>query len=351
MNRQRFLLQALLLLTLATLLLLPLHGLSEVERYALQCADREGVWQPAMGPVLPLLIKASTVVFGEGAFGVRFLAPFLILGASWLLWESTRGMFDATTAAWAVVVFQATPAVNAAAVTMTLTTVGVANSAILLITLRQALHRESRWHLQWWTLGGALVLSVLVDWRLFMLSVSCVAGLVLTQRGRRALLKWPVLPVLGACMGLAVTVLLAWNSEHGWPAFAAQPSLVPQSFGQLALHVLAGVSPLLLLGYGWSLIESVTRRPMEYPVAFLYAFTWPLVSLDILSWMVLPWPQCGFGAWIAPTAALVAHLSMNYGGAPRRTIMWARWATLLTAMIQSVVMMHRGLDGIPSLAW
>jgi hypothetical protein len=345
MNRQRFLLPALLALTLARLLLLPLHELTEVEVHAVKCSQQEGLWKVAMGPFLPALVKASTALFGMNEFGVRFFAPLLMLGASWLLWELARGMFDATTASWAVVIFQVTPAVNVAAATMTLTTLGIVASVGLLAALRHALHREHRLHLQWWILGGALVLAMLADWRLYMLAVSCVAGMVLTQRGRRALMKWPVLPVLGFCVGVSVTFFLAWNSEHGWPAFAPFPGVPPLTLGELTLHVLLAASPLLFAAYGWSLVESVLRRPMEYAVGFLYAFAWPLVSLDVLTWMLLPWPQCGLGAWVAPTAILLAHLSMSWGKAPMRVLIWARRLVLLAAAVQSCWVLHRLISG------
>jgi hypothetical protein len=341
MNRQRFLLPALLTLTLARLLVLPLPELSEVEMHAVKCSAQEGCWKPAMGPVLPLLVKAGTGLFGVNGFGVRFFAPLLMLGVSWLLWELARGMFDAITASWAVVIFQVTPAVNLAATTMTLTTLGIVSSVGLLAALRHALHREHKFHLQWWILGGALVLAMLIDWRLYMLAVSCVAGMALTQRGRRAMMKWPVLPVLGLCVGVSITFFLAWNSEHGWPAFAPFPGAPPPTLWQLTLHVLVAVSPLLLAAYGWSLVESVLRRPMEYAVGFLYAFAWPLVSLDVLSWMVLPWPQCGLGAWIAPSAILLAHLSMSWGRAPMHRVIWARRVILLAAALQSCWVVHR----------
>jgi hypothetical protein len=351
MNRQRFLLPAMLVLTVARLLFLPLHDLSRVEHHALECSQRATLWQPGMGPVLPLLVKLGTWIAGQGPLGVRLFAPFLLLFASWLLWETARGLFDATTASWTLVLFQAMPVVNVASVTMTLTTLGIFCSVLVLTALRLALHRQNRWHLQWWMLGGTLVFSFFVEWRLFMLAVSCIAGLVLTQRGRRSLLKWPVLPVLALTLGLAVTVFLAWNSEHGWPAFAPVPGMPPPLFGQLALHVLLGTSPLLLLACGWSLIEGATRRPMEYPIAFLYAFTWPVVSLDVLSWMILPWPQCGYGAWIAPTSALLAHLAMVYDRASIRSVIWTRRIVVAAAMLQSCYILHRGLHGMWSLPW
>ena len=351
MNRQRFLLPALLLLTVARVLFLPIHPLSDMEHYSVECSQHSGLWQPALGPVLPFLIKLTTSLFGVNALGVRILAPLLILGASWMLWELARGLFDANTASWSVVIFQVTPVVNVAATTMTLTTLGLACSVVVLAALRHALHREYKYHLQWWMLGSSLVLAVLIDWRLFMLGVSCIAGMALTQRGRRALLKWPVLPVLASCAGLALTLFYAWNSEHGWPAFMHFPGMQPPGLAQLTLHVLLALGPLMLAAYGWSLVESVIRRPMEYPVAFLYAFAWPLVSLDVLSWMVFPWPQCGLGAWIAPTSILLAYLTMSYRKAPAQLIIWLRRGLMLSAGVQVCAMMLGDLQHWLGFAW
>jgi hypothetical protein len=160
-----------------------------------------------------------------------------------------------------------------------------------------------------------------------------------------------VLPILGLSVGLAATFFLAWNSEHGWPAFAPFPGMVPPTLWQLSAHVLLAISPLLLVGYGWSLVKSATRRPMEYVVAFLYAFAWPLVTLDVLSWMVLPWPHCGYGAWIAPTVMLLAHHTMDEERTPTRMVMLSRWLVVAAAAGQSCVMMQRGIDSMQTLPW
>ena len=81
-------------------------------------------------------------------------------------------------------------------------------------------------------------------------------------------------------------------------------------------------------------------------VGGLILFVWSAIS-----WMVLPWPHCGLGAWIAPTAVLLAHLAMNYDKAPTRKVIWVRWLTLLAAGAQSCLLMHHGLKDIQTLPW
>lgn len=90
---------------------------------------------------------------------------------------------------------------------------------------------------------------------------------------------------------------------------------------------------------------------MEYVVAFLYAFTWPLVTLDALSWMVLPWPQCGFGAWIGPAALVLAQHTMVQEKAPLRAVIVGRWVALVAAAIQGWLLLQRGLENINGLPW
>ncbi|MEI6535734.1 MAG: glycosyltransferase family 39 protein, partial [Verrucomicrobiaceae bacterium] len=221
MNRQRFLPLALGLVTLVRFLLLATRELSPVEAHAALCAAVPDWWYPLTGPMLPLWMKVSTTVFGMNEFGVRFFAPLLMLGSGWLVWKISRGLFDATTAAWAAILFQITPVVNLAAVNFTNSTLAIAGSTAMLAVLRLALHRTHRFHLHWWAVSGVAILIFFTDWRLGLaMAMSSAGSLTLTRRGRNALLKWPVLPILGVSLVLAITIFLAWNSEHRWTAFA-----------------------------------------------------------------------------------------------------------------------------------
>ncbi|MFZ4766381.1 MAG: glycosyltransferase family 39 protein [Roseimicrobium sp.] len=351
MNRQRFLLPALLALTLARFLFLPLHDLSETESHALLCAQEGGMWHHGLGPVLPSVVKCGVVFCGATPLGVRFLAPLLVFAASWLLWELARGMFEETTASWAVVIFNLTPLVNVAAVTMTLTTLGLVAAVAVLAALRYALHHERAWWLQWWLLGGGLAVSFLVDMRLVTLAASVVAAMALTLRGRKALMRWPVLPVLSICLGVVFTAWLAWNSERQWEALAPLPPVQSPDFLRFIVHGLLAGSPLLLAAYAWSFTESVLRQPMAYAVAFLYAFLWPVLTLDIMAWGTMPWPHCGCGAWVGPAALLLAHQGLVYARVRPRVQIGLRWLTLALAGGQSWWMLHTGLSRLPVVTW
>jgi 4-amino-4-deoxy-L-arabinose transferase-like glycosyltransferase len=351
MHRQRFLLPALVVLTVARLLLLAQTGLSEMEQKVLQHAREGHLWHEGLGPLLPWLVKVSTFVFGDGAFGVRFFAPLLMLGAGWLLWMLVKGLFDATTASWALLVFQITPVVNLAAVTMTHTTLGIALSVGVMAAVRVALHRDYRFHLQWWLLAVAFAMVFLADWRMALISVAGMASILVTSRGRRALMKWPVLPVLAASLMVMLAWFLWWNGKSDWAAYQAVPVHRPGTWWQKMLSVPVAFSPLLLTALGWALVRAALPRPMTYPVAILLAYAWPLVLLDLLCWMSFPWPYTGMSAWLAPAIVLLAHMSVNYDAGPMKKVRWVRALVIAAAALQSLWLMGGGLQRALGLAW
>ncbi len=351
MNRQRFLLPALLVLTLARFLLLPLHELSELENYVRACGDSPDLWHTGLGPLLPLLVKLSTLIFGDGAFAVRLWAPLLILGASWLFWELGNGLFDANKSSWALVVFHITPAVNLASVTITPLTMGIVSSVAVLAALRLALHRQSKHHFYWWMLGLTLVYAFMADWRLLALSVSAAGSLALTSRGRRAATKWPVLPLLCGCMGLAVTLFFAWNSEHGWPAWQPVGGILPSGLLPMLLQALLAYGPILLAAFIWAIARAASHRPRSYEEGFLYAFIWPAFLLDILAWRGSPWPQAGLGAWLPPACLLLAHLAMSEQALPPRWSLLTRALVLFCAAVQSIWLLSGELVRWVGLEW
>jgi 4-amino-4-deoxy-L-arabinose transferase-like glycosyltransferase len=350
MKRQRYLPLALGVLTLARLALLPLSELSPVEAHAALCSQDLDLWHPMTGPLLPLLMRLSSAVFGLNEFGVRFFAPFLMLGAGWLVWKMAHGLFDTTTAAWATVIFQVTPVVNVAAVTFTNSTLAIAESAALLVLLRQALHRPLRYHLHWWAVAGMTFLAFITDWRLVVFSLAGTGCLVLTRRGRTALQKWPVLPILGGTLVFALIIFLAWNSEHGWIAFQFPGSGLSFFRGLWHQGLLAYGIPLIGL-LGWAVMDITLQRPLSYAPAFLLAFAWPLISLDFISLHNTPWPQAGFAAWLPPAVMLAAARLMQTERITMRTKVWIRSIVVLAASIQSCIVLQPFLTRTLGFNW
>ncbi|MDP9003910.1 MAG: glycosyltransferase family 39 protein, partial [Verrucomicrobiota bacterium] len=54
------------------------------------------------GPGVAFAIRASTAIFGDGEFGVRFWSPLLGAGTSLLLYYFTKRLINSTAGFWAV---------------------------------------------------------------------------------------------------------------------------------------------------------------------------------------------------------------------------------------------------------
>lgn len=345
MNRQRFLPHALIVLTVARFLMLTSSELSPTEAHAALCSEKLEWWHPLTGPLLPLLMRPGILIFGMSEIGVRCLAPLFMLVAGWLVWRVASGLFDGPVAGWAALFFQVIPVVNLASVTFTNTTLGIFFSALLLALLRHALHHSHPYHLHWWAVAVASAFAFFVDWRLVALSLGGAASLALTRRGRHAMLKWPVLPILTGTFALTLTLFLAWNSEHQWSAFHSYPDTSQTYISTLLWRLLLAFGPLLPL-FAWALVETAMKRPLTYVPAFLYAFTWPLLALDMMAFHTLDWPQAGFGAWLPPVVMLAALHVLHSEHVSPRTGVWLRSLVIGITALQSIRLLEAGTSSL-----
>lgn len=341
MNRQRFLPHALFLLTLARLAMLATTDLSPIEADAARCAEHPDLWHPHTGPVLPLLMRSSAAVLGLNSLGIRFFAPFLILGAGWIVGRLAAAHHDPVTAAWAVVIFHVTPAVNLASVTFTNTTLAIAESAALLALLRLALHRPLRTQLHWWGVAALGAAAFATDWPLVVFAAASAASLLLTRRGRAAILKWPVLPILAGTMLLVLAAFVTWNIRNHWSAFQARPG-----GHSLWRNLFLAYGPLLPL-HAWCLVEPARRRPLAYASASLMAFAWPLCALDLYALGSIGWPQAGFGAWVPAASILSAAWLMQSGSIPFHFKVWVRSVAVIAAAALSCIVCGSSARSIP----
>lgn len=320
--------------------MLSLRNMSPLDKELVRQATEPLSWSLTHGFITPLLVKASTVVFGNGVFGVCFFAPLLILASCWLLWELVRGMFDVTTASWALVFYNFLPAVNLAATNLTATTTGLLASMAVLSTLRFALHHEYRFFLQWWLHGATLLLGFFIDWQLAMLGVAGTTALLFTNKGQRILGKWPVLTIHVLCFGIACALFITWGKSHHWEVFAEASTSAPIVCPNIYQHIMLAGSPLMMLALIWGFMRSMLHKPMTYSVALLFAFTVPLLLLDALSWKSLAWPTSGFAAWIPPATILLAHQFMTLENSRPRLKSWIRFLVLGTGAAHSLWLMH-----------
>ena len=218
-------------------------------------------------PMVALLIRASTSLFGGSELGVRALSllavgamPALVAFIAWRLLGS------AEKAALAALMWIAMPLVSIGAVF-------VAPDAPLVV---------------FWTLGlGALVELWRTGQRRWLIALGLALGLALQSKFTAAffaagvvlaliatpsLRRWLISPALFAGLALALMIFapfVAWNAAHGWATFAKQlgragPSeFTPYYLAEFLIAQIGLLNPLVVAAF----IPAVAAISWRAPVA------------------------------------------------------------------------------------
>jgi 4-amino-4-deoxy-L-arabinose transferase-like glycosyltransferase len=200
-------------------------------------------------PMVALVIRASTSLFGASAFGVRALSllivgamPALVALIAWRLFDSVEK------AALAALMWIAMPLVSIGAVF-------VSPDAPLVV---------------FWTLGlGALVELWRTGDRRWLIALGVALGLALQSKftaiffaagvgfalaATPSLRRWLVSPALLAGLAVALAIFapfVVWNAAHGWATFAKQlgragPSeLTPYYLAEFVVAQIGLINPLV----------------------------------------------------------------------------------------------------------
>ena len=107
----------------------------------------------------------------------------------------------------------------------------------------------------------------------------------------------------------------------------------------------------MIMLLGWALVDVTLLRPLTYAPAFLLAFAWPLISLDILSLHTTAWPQAGFAAWLPPAVILAAARLMQTERIAMRAKVWIRSVVMLASSIQSCIVVQPSITRAFGLNW
>jgi hypothetical protein len=217
-------------------------------------------------PMVALLIRASTTLFGRSELGIRALSlilvgalPALIALVAWRLFRS------AETAALAVLMWIAMPLVLAGAVFVTpdapLVVFWTLGLAALVELWRTG---KARWLP---AIGLALGLALESKFTAAFLG----AGVALAFATTPSLRRWLVSPASAAAIAIAIAVFapsVAWNAMHGWATFLKQLGRAPpHGFAPLYLleflvaHI-GLMNPLVFAAFAASVAAIPWRRPV-----------------------------------------------------------------------------------------
>jgi hypothetical protein len=176
-------------------------------------------------PMVALLIRASTALFGDSEVGVRALS-LLFVGAmpAFIALIAWRLFGSAEKAALAALMWIAMPLVLTGAIFVTPDAPLVAFSTLGLAALVELWRTgEARWLI---ALGLTLGLAMQSKFT----AIFVAAGVGLALAATPSLRRWFASPALIAGLAVALAIFapfVAWNAAHGWATFAKQFSRAP----------------------------------------------------------------------------------------------------------------------------
>ena len=255
---------------------------------------------------MAIAIKASTLIFGKSALGVRIFSAFLGLGTTILLYTLANSLFNNDkVAAWAVVLLNVTPIFNAGATLMTIDPLMIFFWSAAMLTFWRALHRTGKNAQRYWLATGFLIgIGFLCKYTAALLLLSMVIVLGCSRRWRGQLGRKGFYSALGA-FAVCTLPVIYWNARHGWITVthlkeraggSESGGIQISEFGEfLAMH-LGVYSPLIFIGLLWALYRVVRNGFRDDGERYLAAFALPIIAM----YFALSFREAGEGNWTAP---------------------------------------------------
>jgi hypothetical protein len=281
------------------------------------------------GPGVAFAIRASTAIFGDTEFGVRFWSPILGAATSLLLYYFSRRLFNATAGFWLVVVINAIPLFNVGNLLMTIDPLSILFWTAAMYTFWLALERSPNFSWSWPVTGLLVGLGFLCKFTNALELLSIVVVLALVPRLRHEF-KRPGLYLLLVAFVLCTLPPIIWNKQHAWitlthlrsrgsldQAFGFHPS---ELLGFLAAHFFF-FSPFLFLGLAWAVVANWRRAHQQFKVLFLFWFGLPVFAfyfiMSINKQAAPNWDALAFISW-GVLAAAFWHERLIASGRLRR---------------------------------
>ena len=310
---------ALLVLTVLRLVVAAATPLSADEAYY-------WVWSRALAPAYldhpPMVawwIRAGTALAGQGALGIRLLAPLSAAVGTVLLAQAAEALLPARRAGViSTCLLNSTLLLGIGAVTMTPDTPLILFWTAALWAMARVLRGG---HGGWWLVVGAMAGGALLSkYTAALLGLGILLWLVAVPSGQAWLhTRWPWLG--GVVAAAMFGPVVAWNAAHGWASFAKQggrtgdwqPGRAVQYLAELAAGQIGLATPLVLVlcaGGAWAALRQVRRRDPAWTL--LAALIWPGVLIFVQhavgDRVQANWPAVLYPAAVVAAAGLGGRL-------------------------------------------
>ena len=280
------------------------------------------VWSraPAFGYLdhpfmVALWVRIGTALFGDGAFGIRFLAPLAVALGSVLILDAAR-LLGAGRGYVAALLLNATLLFGAGGILMTPDTPLILFWIATLWAMARIVAGGSGW---WWIAAGIFAgLALDSKYTAALLLAGIGLWLLLLPAGRRWLLR-DLRPWIGLAIALLMFLpVVLWNADHHWASFLKQggrtgdfhPARAAQFLGELIVGQLGLATPIVFVFCVAGLVTA-TRRA----VARRDAAAGLLVALGVLPALVFiqhafgdrvqaNWPEILYPAAVIAAAML-----------------------------------------------
>ncbi|MBW4024881.1 MAG: glycosyltransferase family 39 protein [Proteobacteria bacterium] len=214
--------------------------------------------------MVALWIRIGTTLFGDGALGIRLLAPLAAALGSVLILDAARRL-GAGRGYAAALLLNATLLFGAGGILMTPDTPLILFWILALWAMTRIVTGGSGW---WWIAAGiAAGLALDSKYTAALLLAGIGLWLLLLPAGRRWLLR-DLRPWLGLVIAVALFLpVIVWNADHHWASFAKQggrsedfhPARAAQFLGELVFGQLGLATPVIFVLCVLGLIHAARR--------------------------------------------------------------------------------------------
>ncbi|MDA8174955.1 MAG: glycosyltransferase family 39 protein [Nitrospiraceae bacterium] len=324
-------------------------GLSGDEAHYWEWSRRLAAGYYSKGPMIAYVIKGGTAIFGQNEFGVRFLAPVMMLLGSIVLFKLGSLLFDRETGMLAAIAYNIVPLFSAFGV---LNTIDAPLLFFWILSIYCFYRAVTTGSIYEWLLAGIVFGLGLTD-KLTMgfFAISAFLYLLSSREDRRALITAGPYAML-AMAALVCVPMVMWDAAHGWVMLKhnADHAYMDLSPAHIIFNFLlfAGSQAGVITPVLFALIIYALVKHRNDDNGFSFWFSVPVLAFFLVKSFTQKiqanWAMPGYVMALLPVSAAFLK-GFKYSTRPRKAL--ALGAVVLPVIL-SAVMLYPGVFRLPS---